>query len=166
MLVVSSQGWSGSDTCDGQMIQNLNKIQSSIDNIWERKPKPTDGYLFLFSKVQSHRIYTDNFFIVVLEFHPMWQSWIITLYQTRSIFPIFPVCESGWNGSRTTATIYTTLEWTGLKPRYTTSKFLYIIHVFVFLRKPIELIWLGGKYIFRIIANFSRVNVKLSRINA
>lgn len=46
MLVVSSQGWSGSDTCDGQMIQNLNKTQSSIDNIWERKPKPTDGYLF------------------------------------------------------------------------------------------------------------------------
>nr|XP_022322471.1 perlucin-like protein [Crassostrea virginica] len=28
-----------SDTCDGQMIQKLNKIQSSIYNIWKRKPK-------------------------------------------------------------------------------------------------------------------------------
>ena len=90
----------------------------------------------------------------------MLQSWIITLYQTRSIFPHFPtVCESGWNqwATRTIATIYTTLKWTGLKPRYTTSKFLYIIRKFVFLRKPIELILVGGKYIFRINANFSRV---------
>nr|XP_022337539.1 lectin BRA-3-like isoform X1 [Crassostrea virginica]XP_022337541.1 lectin BRA-3-like isoform X1 [Crassostrea virginica]XP_022337542.1 lectin BRA-3-like isoform X1 [Crassostrea virginica]XP_022337543.1 lectin BRA-3-like isoform X1 [Crassostrea virginica]XP_022337544.1 lectin BRA-3-like isoform X1 [Crassostrea virginica]XP_022337545.1 lectin BRA-3-like isoform X1 [Crassostrea virginica]XP_022337547.1 lectin BRA-3-like isoform X1 [Crassostrea virginica]XP_022337548.1 lectin BRA-3-like isofor len=31
---------SGSDTCDGQMIQKLNKIQSSINNI--RKPKLID----------------------------------------------------------------------------------------------------------------------------
>nr|XP_022310067.1 perlucin-like protein [Crassostrea virginica] len=30
---------SGSDTCDGQMIKKLNNIQSSISNIWKRKPK-------------------------------------------------------------------------------------------------------------------------------
>nr|XP_022322484.1 lectin BRA-3-like [Crassostrea virginica] len=30
---------SGSDTCDGRLIQKLNKIQSSINAIWKRKPK-------------------------------------------------------------------------------------------------------------------------------
>ncbi|XP_078334644.1 perlucin-like protein isoform X2 [Crassostrea virginica] len=32
---------SGSDTCDGQLIQKLNKIQSSISNIWKKKPNAT-----------------------------------------------------------------------------------------------------------------------------
>ncbi|XP_052691179.1 lectin BRA-3-like [Crassostrea angulata] len=31
---------SGSETCDGQMFTKLNKIQSSINNIWKRKPAP------------------------------------------------------------------------------------------------------------------------------
>ncbi|XP_065941625.1 lectin BRA-3 isoform X1 [Magallana gigas] len=30
---------SGSETCDGQMFKKLNKIESSISNIWKRKPK-------------------------------------------------------------------------------------------------------------------------------
>ncbi|XP_078321503.1 uncharacterized protein LOC111112316 [Crassostrea virginica] len=30
---------SGSDTCDRQMIAKLNNIQSSINNIWKKKPK-------------------------------------------------------------------------------------------------------------------------------
>lgn len=111
MLVVSSQGWSGSDTCDGQMIQNLNKTRPASITYGKGNQNLLMGIYFLFSKAQSHRIYTDNFFIVVLEFHPMLQSWIITLYQTRSIFPIYPqFANLVGNGTRTTATIYTTLE--------------------------------------------------------
>nr|XP_034317508.1 uncharacterized protein LOC117686527 [Crassostrea gigas] len=30
---------SGSETCDGQMLTKLNRIQSSINNVWKRKPK-------------------------------------------------------------------------------------------------------------------------------
>ncbi|XP_078336990.1 perlucin-like protein [Crassostrea virginica] len=33
---------SGSDTCDGQMIQKLKEIESSINNIWKKKSKVID----------------------------------------------------------------------------------------------------------------------------
>ncbi|XP_052685548.1 C-type lectin domain family 4 member K-like [Crassostrea angulata] len=39
---------SGSETCDGQMLTNLNRIQSSINDVWRRKPKTIGWYMNIF----------------------------------------------------------------------------------------------------------------------
>ena len=33
--------------CDGQLFTKLDKIQSSINNIWKRKPKPIGKYMYI-----------------------------------------------------------------------------------------------------------------------
>ena len=46
---------SGSDTCDGQMFQKLNKIQSSISKMWGKKPVSVGKYIIFLQWYLSYK---------------------------------------------------------------------------------------------------------------
>ena len=47
MLGLLSTSSKATQQCDGQLFTKLDKIQSSINNIWERKPKAIGKYIHI-----------------------------------------------------------------------------------------------------------------------
>ena len=76
------------------MIQKLNKIQSSIHNIWKRKPKGFSEYFINYLLASSCILY-QYFRLIFCSYTEM--SWIVILVlKETDVSHILTACKTGW----------------------------------------------------------------------